>query len=124
MMKNTLTLTHPSTNRITVPFNLGVFEDCVLILQRTEDGTWDGAVEYPEKISIRNEYPYIIPAETLESTNDTTRLVFYPSSDMVGGVYEGEPTATLVVTVTEQPDDTITIRLELEQRLYWVSDPL
>jgi len=124
MMKNTLTLTHPIAERITVPFSLGIFEDCTLILQRAEDGTWDGAVEYPEKLSIRNEYPYIIPPETLESTSDKARFLFYPSSDMVGGVYDGEPTATLEVTVSAQPNDTVTIQMNLEQRLYWVSDPL
>jgi len=124
MMKNTLTLTRPLSERISVPFNLGVFEDCTLILQRTEDGTWDGAVEYPEKISIRDEYPYIIPPETLESTSDSAWFLFYPSSDMVGGVYDGEPTAVLEVTVSAQPDNTVTIKLKLEQYLYWVSDPL
>jgi len=124
MMIRTLTLTHPLTERITVPFSLGVFEDCTLVLQRAEDGTWDSAVEYPEKISIRNEYPYIIPPETLENTTSKAWFLFYPSSDMVGGVYEGEPTAVLEVTVSEQPDGTVTIRLELKQRLYWVSDPL
>jgi hypothetical protein len=124
MMKNTLMLTYPLSERIVVPFNLGVFEDCTLVLQRAEDGTWDAAVEYPEKISIRNEYPYIIPPETLESASDKARFLFYPSSDMVGGIYEGEPTATLEVTVSVQPNNTVTIRLNLEQRLYWVSDPL
>jgi hypothetical protein len=112
------------TERIRIPFSLGVFEDCTLILQRTEDDTWEGAVAYPEKISIRNEYPYIIPAEVLENTGDTTRLLFYPSSDMIGGVYDGEPTAVLKVTVSEQPDDTVTVQLDLEQYLHWVSDPL
>jgi len=123
-MKNTLTLTLPLTERIVVPFSLGVFEDCTLIIQRAEDGTWDGAIEYPEKISIRNEYPHIIPPETLENNTERARFLFYPSSDMVGGVYEGEPTATLVVTVFKQLNDTVMIRLELEQYLYWVSDPL
>jgi hypothetical protein len=123
-MNHILTLTHPLTERITVPFNLGVFEDCTLILQRTEDGTWDSAVEYPEKISIRNEYPYIIPPETLETTRETARFLFYPSSDMVGGVYNGEPTAVLTVTVSVQPNNTVVIRLDLDQHLYWVSDPL
>jgi len=123
-MRNTLTLTLPLTERIVVPFNLGVFEDCTLIIQRAEDGTWDGAIEYPEKISIRNEYPYIIPPETLENNTETARLLFYPSSDMVGGVYEGEPTASLSVTISKQPDNTASIRLNLEQRLYWVSDPV
>jgi hypothetical protein len=117
-------LTYPLSERIVVPFNLGVFEDCTLVVQRAEDGTWDTAVEYPEKISIRNEYPYIIPPETLESASDKARFLFYPSSDMVGGIYEGEPTATLEVTVSVQPNNTVTIRLNLEQRLYWVSDPL
>ena len=124
MMTHTLTLKHPLTERIAVPFNLGVFEDCTLVLQRAEDGTWDAVVEYPEKISIRNEYPYVIPAETLESTSNTARFLFYPSSDMVGGVYDGDPTAVLEVTVSAQPNDTVMIRLELEQYLYWVSDPL
>ena len=124
MMRNTLTLTHPLTECIVVPFSLGVFEDCTLIIQRAEDGTWDGAVEYPEKISIHSEYPYIIPAETLESTSNTARFMFYPSSDMAGGVYDGEPTAVLEVTMSAQTNDTVTIRLELEQYLYWVSDPL
>ena len=124
MMRNTLTLTHPLSERIVVPFNLGVFEDCTLIIQRAEDGTWDGTIEYPEKISIRNEYPYIIPPETLESTSDKARFLFYPSSDMIGGVYDGDPTATLEVTVSKQPDNTVTIRLNLEQRLHWVSDPV
>ena len=124
MMRNTLTLTLPLTERIVVPFNLGVFEDCTLILQRAGDGTWDGAIEYPEKISIRNEYPYIIPPETLENNTETARLLFYPSSDMVGGVYEGEPTATLEVAVSKQPDNTVSIRLDLDQYLHWVSDPL
>jgi len=124
MMRNTLTLTHPLSERIIVPFSLGVFEDCTLVIQRAEDGTWDGTIEYPEKISIRNEYPYIIPPETLENNTETARLLFYPSSDMVGGVYEGEPTATLEVTVSKQPDNTISIRLNLEQHLYWVSDPV
>ena len=124
MMRNTLTLTHPLSERIVVPFSLGVFEDCTLVIQRAEDGTWDGIIEYPEKISIRNEYPYIIPPETLENNTETARLLFYPSSDMVGGVYEGEPTATLEVTVSKQPDNTISIRLNLEQHLYWVSDPV
>jgi len=124
MMRNTLTLTHPLSERIIVPFSLGVFEDCTLVIQRAEDGTWDGTIEYPEKISIRNEYPYIIPPETLENNTETARLLFYPSSDMVGGVYEGEPTATLLVTVSKQPDNTISIRLNLEQHLYWVSDPV
>ena len=124
MMRNTLTLTLPLTERIVVPFNLGVFEDCTLVIQRAEDGTWDGAIEYPEKISIRNEYPYIIPPETLENNSEKARFLFYPSSDMVGGVYEGEPTATLEVTVSKQPDNTVSIRLDLEQRLYWVSDPV
>ena len=123
-MRNTLTLTHPLSERIVVPFSLGVFEDCTLILQHAEDGTWDGAIEYPEQISIRNEYPYIIPPETLENNTETARLMFYPSSDMVGGVYDGEPTATLGVTVSKQPDNTISIRLDLEQYLHWVSDPL
>ena len=123
-MKNTLTLTLPLTERIVVPFSLGVFEDCTLIIQRAEDGTWDGAIEYPEKISIRNEYPHIIPPETLENNTERARFLFYPSSDMVGGVYEGEPTATLVVTVFKQLNDTVMIRLELEQRLHWVSDPV
>jgi len=123
-MKSTLTLTLPLSERITVPFTLGVFEDCTLVLQRTENGTWDAAVEYPEKISIRNEYPYIIPPETLESTSDKARFLFYPSSDMVGGVYDGEPTAVLDATVSVQPNDTVTMRLDLEQYLYWVSDPL
>ena len=123
-MRNTLTLTLPLTERIVVPFNLGVFEDCTLVIQRAENGTWDGAIEYPEKISIRNEYPYIIPPETLENNTETARLLFYPSSDMVGGVYEGEPTATLEITVSKQPDNIISIRLNLEQRLYWVSDPV
>jgi hypothetical protein len=122
-MMHTLTFTYPLAEQITVPFNLGVFEGCTLILQRTEDGTWDCAVEYPEKISIRNEYPYIIPAETLENTSDTARFLFYPSSDMVGGVYDGEPTAVLTVTVSAQPNDTVNILLDLEQYLYWVSDP-
>jgi hypothetical protein len=124
MATYTLTLKHPLTERIVVPFSLGVFEDCTLVLQRTEDDTWNGAVEYPEKISIYNEYPYIIPAETLESTSNAARFLFYPSSDMIGGVYDGEPTAVLEVTVSTQTDDTVTIRLELEQYLYWVSDPL
>jgi len=124
MMRNTLTLTLPLSERIVVPFSLGVFEDCTLIIQRAEDGTWDGAIEYPEKISIRNEYPHIIPPETLENNTERARFLFYPSSDMVGGVYEGEPTATLVVTVFKQLNDTVMIRLELEQYLYWVSDPL
>ena len=124
MMRNTLTLTHPLSERIVVPFNLGVFEDCTLIIQRAEDGTWDGTIEYPEKISIRNEYPYIIPPETLESTSDKARFLFYPSSDMIGGVYDGDPTAVLEVTVSAQTNDTVMIRLELEQYLYWVSDPV
>jgi len=123
-MRNTLTLTLPLSERTVVPFSLGVFEDCTLIIQRAEDGTWDGAIEYPEKISIRNEYPYIIPPETLENNSEKARFLFYPSSDMVGGVYEGEPTATLEVAVSKQPDNTISIRLDLEQRLYWVSDPV
>ena len=123
-MRNTLTLTHPLSERITVPFNLGVFEDCTLVLQRAEDGIWNGAVEYPEKISIRNEYPYIIPPEILENSAEVARFLFYPSGDMVGGVYDGEPTVTLEVTVSKQPNDTVTIRLSLEQRLYWVSDPV
>ena len=124
MMRNTLTLTLPLSERIVVPFSLGVFEDCTLIIQRAEDGTWDGAIEYPEKISIRNEYPYIIPPETLENDTERARFLFYPSTDMVGGVYEGEPTAILGVTVSKQPNNTVTIRLNLEQRLYWVSDPV
>jgi len=124
MMRNTLTLILPLSERITVPFNLSVFEDCTLILQRAEDGTWDATVEYPEKISIRNEYPYIIPPEILENSAGRAWFLFYPSSDMVGGVYDGEPTATLEVTVSKQPDNTISIRLDLEQRLYWVSDPV
>jgi len=124
MMRNTLTLILPLSERIIVPFNLSVFEDCTLILQRAEDGTWDATVEYPEKISIRNEYPYIIPPEILENSAGRARFLFYPSSDMVGGVYDGEPTATLEVTVSKQPDNTISIRLNLEQRLYWVSDPV
>jgi len=123
-MRNTQTLTLPLSERIVVPFSLGVFEDCTLVLQRAEDGTWDAAVEYPEKISIRNEYPYIIPPETLESTSDTARFLFYPSSDMIGGVYDGDPTAVLEVTVSAQTNDTVMIRLELEQYLYWVSDPV
>ena len=123
-MRNTLTLTQPLTERIVVQFSLGVFEDCTLVIQRAEDGTWDGAIEYPEKISIRNEYPYIIPPETLENDTETARFLFYPSGDMVGGVYEGEPTATLEVIVSKQPDNTVSIRLDLEQRLYWVSDPV
>ena len=123
-MRNTLTLILPLSERIVVPFNLSVFEDCTLILQRAEDGTWDATVEYPEKISIRNEYPYIIPPEILENSAGRARFLFYPSSDMVGGVYEGEPTATLEVTVSKQPDNTVSIRLDLEQRLYWVSDPV
>jgi len=124
MMRNTQTLTLPLTERIVVPFSLGVFEDCTLIIQRAEDGTWDAAVEYPEKISIRNEYPYVIPPETLERTSNTARFLFYPSSDMIGGVYDGDPTAVLEVTVSAQTNDTVMIRLELEQYLYWVSDPL
>ncbi len=124
MMTYTLTLTHPLSERIIVPFNLGVFEDCTLVLQRTEDGTWDGAVEYPEKINIRNEYPRIIPPEMLENTRGCARFLFYPSPDMVGGVYDGEPTAVLQVTVSDHPNGTVTIRLDLEQHLYWVSDPL
>ena len=124
MMRNTLTLTHPLSERIVVPFNLGVFEDCTLIIQRAEDGTWDGTIEYPEKISIRNEYPYIIPPETLENNTERARFLFYPSSDMIGGVYDGDPTAVLEVTVSAQTNDTVMIRLELEQYLYWVSDPL
>ena len=123
-MKNTLTLTHPLSERIVVPFNLGVFEDCTLIIQRAENGRWDSAIEYPEKISIRNEYPYIIPPETLENTSNTARFLFYPSSDMVGGFYDGKPTAVLKITVSVQPNCTITIRLDLEQRLYLASDPL
>ena len=124
MMRNTQTLTLPLSERIVVPFSLGVFEDCTLIIQRAEDGTWDAAVEYPEKISIRNEYPYVIPPETLERTSNTARFLFYPSSDMIGGVYDGDPTAVLEVTVSAQTNDTVMIRLELEQYLYWVSDPL
>jgi len=124
MMRNTLTLTHPLSERIVVPFNLGVFEDCTLIIQRAEDGTWDGTIEYPEKISIRNEYPYIIPPETLENNTERARFLFYPSSDMIGGVYDGDPTAVLEVTVSAQTNDTVMIRLELEQYLYWVSDPV
>jgi hypothetical protein len=123
MMRNTLTLTYPLSKRIVVPFSLGVFEDCTLVIQRAEDGTWDGAIEYPEKLSIRNEYPYIIPAETLESTSDTARLMFYPSSDMVGGVYEGEPTATLMVTIKILDEQTVHITLTLDERLRWVADP-
>jgi hypothetical protein len=123
MMIHTLTFTYPLAERITIPFSLGVFEDCTLILQRTEDNTWEGTVAYPEKISIRNEYPYTIPAETLECTNDTARFLFYPSSDMIGGVYEGEPTATLMVTIKILDEQTVHITLTLDERLRWVADP-
>jgi hypothetical protein len=116
--------THPLAERIVVPFNLGVFEDCTLILQRAEDGTWEGAVAYPEKISIRNEYPYIIPPETLENTNRAAQFLFYPSSDMVGGVYEGEPTSTLTVRVKVLDEQTVQIILVLDEQLYWVADPV
>ena len=124
MMQTQLEQTVAKTKQIRILFNLGVFEDCALVLQRTADGTWDGAVEYPEKISIRNEYPRIIPAETLENTSSTAHFLFYPSGDMIGGVYEGEPTAVLKVTVSEQPSNTVTVQLDLEQYLHWVSDPL
>ena len=123
MMTRTLTLMHPLAKRIIVPFSLGVFEDCTLILRRTEDGTWEGAVAYPEKISIRNEYPYIIHPETLESTNRAARFLFYPSSDMVGGVYEGEPISTLTVRVKVLDEQTVQITLVLDEQLYRVSDP-
>ena len=123
-MRTQLERTVAKSEHIRIPFSLGVFEDCTLHLYKDANSEWVAAIEYPEKISIRNEYPYVIPAETLESTSNTARLVFYPSSDMVGGVYEGEPTAMLIVTVSENPNDTVTIQLNLEQYLHWVSDPL
>jgi hypothetical protein len=123
-MQTQLKQTVAKTEHIRISFSLGVFEDCTLHLHKNTDSEWDAAIEYPEKISIRNEYPYIIPAETLETTSDTARFLFYPSSDMIGGVYDGEPTAVLEVTVSEQPDNTVTVLLNLEERLRWVSDPL
>jgi len=123
MMTHTLTLTHPLTERIIVPFSLGVFEDCTLILQRAEDGTWNSAIEYPEKISIRNEYPYIIPPEPLENTINAARFLFYPSSDMMGGIYDGELTAALITSVEMLDERTVQITLTLNEQQRRVVNP-
>jgi hypothetical protein len=123
-MQTQLERTVAKSEHIRIPFSLGVFEDCTLHLHKNANFEWVAAIEYPEKISIRNEYPYIIPPETLENRAGIARFLFYPGSDMVGGVYEGEPTAVLMVTVSESPNDTVTLQLNLQERLCWVSDPL
>jgi len=117
-MENTLILTRPLSERIVVPFTLGVFEDCTLILQRTENGTWEGAVEYPERISIHYEYPYIIPAEVVEQTPRRTTLLVYSSSDMVGGFYNDEPTNKLLITVKMLDEQTVHIILIQDEQPY------
>ena len=107
---------------IQIPFSLGIFEDCILQLRRMEPFGWDGVVAYPEKLSIRNEYPYLIPAEQVYMNKLETRLLFYPSGDMHGGYYDGDPTAVLHVRVRRVKPDTVHITLDLEERLQWVSD--
>ena len=114
-----ITLQHE--DKLTVPFSLGIFENCTLHLEKAMLG-WYGAIEYPEKISIRNEYPYIIPPGMLHATENETLLVFYPSGDMLGGYWDNDATAILKVRIQTVDNDTVRIVLDLDERIRWVAD--